>query len=78
MKSKFVSRGGVTVNLGFVTSIERLGHIIIFYGETVWADHEDNPSGWEEDRIAKFRYNSDEECAEAEKAILAYVGAIQV
>lgn len=51
--------------------------MVIFYGETVWADHEDKPSGWEEDRIAKFQYNSDEEAAEAEKAILAYVGAIQ-
>ncbi len=78
MENKWISRGGITVNLAFVTHISRTGSVIVFYGETVWADRPDGTTGWEQDDIVKFFYGSNEEAIEAELTIRRHIGAISV
>ena len=78
MENKWISRSGITVNLAFVTHISRKGSVIVFYGETVWADRPDGTTGWEYDQIAEFFYSSSEEAIAAELIIRRHIGAISV
>lgn len=78
MENKWISRSGITVNLAFVTNISRTGSVIVFYGETVWADRPDGRTGWEMDDIVKFFYNTEQEAIEAEAIIRRHIGAISV
>lgn len=78
MENTWISRGGITVNLAFVTNIERSGSVLIFYGETIWADKSNGTTGWEMDDIAKFFYDSEAAAIEAELTIRRHIGAISV